>query len=160
MAKLPGTLKNIAKARERQAGLQAKYGQRGGKVQIDWNGEKMQKIMAAKLRTRLKVASQLVKDQTKRNISRPVLKYKGVRSDKTQIDPESRSKPGEFPKADTTRLMKDIFNEVLSDTQAVVGTTLDYGLLLETRMDRSFLRRTLQEMLPTVKRILTAKGDM
>jgi hypothetical protein len=117
----------------------------------------MQKIMAAKFSTRLKVAAQMVKDQTTRNISRPVLKYKGIRSGRIQVDPESRSKPGEFPKADTTRLMKDIFYEVLKEDHAVVGTTLGYGLLLEVEMDRSFLRRTLTEMQPVVKRILTAK---
>ena len=70
------------------------------------------------------------------------------------MDPGSRSKPGEFPKADTTRLMKDIFWRMESKTSAIVGTTLDYGLFLETRMDRSFLRRTYREQLPVIRKIL------
>jgi len=164
----------IGKAVGKRAGFVQKFGTRGGQVAIAWHGERMQKIMAAKFKTRLRVASQLVKDQTKRNLSVPVLKYKGAfgtmeqdpktgkmrRVRRTQVLKESRSRRGEFPRADTTRLMKDVFNEVISDTQAVVGTTLDYGLILETRMNRSFLRRTLQEMQSTVQRILTAKMDM
>ena len=73
------------------------------------------------------------------------------------MDPASRSRPGEFPRADTTRLMKDIYYETSTDGMtAIVGTTLDYGLLLETVMNRSFLRRTLTEMEGTVRTILTS----
>jgi hypothetical protein len=54
--------------------------------------------------------------------------------------------------------MKDIYYEVqgADGLTAIIGTTLDYGLVLETRMNRSFLQRTLNEMLGQVTRILTA----
>jgi len=73
----------------------------------------------------------------------------------TAVDPASRSKPGEFPRADTTRLMKDIFYRRTGPTSALVGTSLKYGVKLELKMNRSFLRRTLYEFAPTIRRILT-----
>jgi hypothetical protein len=51
--------------------------------------------------------------------------------------------------------MKDVFFQVFPDKhEAIVGTTKEYGLLLETRINRSFLRRTLNEMFPILKKIL------
>jgi len=35
-----------------------------------------------------------------------------------------------------------------------VGTPLDYGAILELKMNRSFLRRTLDEERPTIMKIL------
>lgn len=118
--------------------------------------------------TRLKLAAQMTRDATVFNISRPVRKYKRmvrvmdpetgqirVRS-RIVVDETSRSKPGEFPKADTTRLMKDIFWDFDKGQMRVrIGTTLDYGLYLETRLDRSFLRKTFNRMLPWIRLIFT-----
>jgi hypothetical protein len=36
----------------------------------------------------------------------------------------------------------------------MIGTPLAYGLILETRMNRSFLVRTHREFLPTFRRIM------
>jgi hypothetical protein len=78
-----------------------------------------------------------------------------TRITKTVVDPNSRSKPGEFPRADTTRLMKDIFHvHDPSVPVSRIGTTLKYGLLLEVKLNRSFLRRTLMEMRAQVLLIL------
>ena len=64
----------------------------------------------------------------------------------------------EFPKADTTQLMKTIFNviEVRGNIiEGHIGTPMDYGLILEVKLDRSFLKRTLLEESSSIKRILT-----
>jgi len=111
---------------------------------------------------RIKLAAEMVKNQTKRNVNRPVRKIKGPRSKRVQVDPSSRSKLGEFPKQDTTHLRKNIYSEMRGELEAIIGTTLDYGLIHETRpqlnppggQNRSFLRRTLNEMRPTIDRIL------
>ena len=124
-------------------------------TKVIWYGDDVLKKIGKNMRKRLYLASELVRKQTQRNLSKSVLKYKGINSKRTQVLPESRSKPGEFPRAETSNLRRDIFNEVISDTQAVVGTRLDYGLILETKMNRSFLRRTLQETQSQVTRILT-----
>jgi hypothetical protein len=98
------------------------------------------------LAQRVRLAGQFLRDAVVVNLSRPVRKYTGPISGRIQVDPKSRSEPGEFPRADTTRLMKDIFHKHYpEECLSRVGTTLKYGLILETRMDRSFLRRTLRE---------------
>lgn len=150
----------ITAAVEAASRKQGKYG--GRKYEIKWNGARMLKVMELEFSKRLRVASQLVKDQVKRNLSKPVLKYESPKTERIVVLRESRSKPGEFPRQETSTLMRDIFSELVAPDaaglrKAVVGTTLGYGLRLETKMRRSFLRRTLNEMLPTVQRILLKK---
>jgi hypothetical protein len=102
---------------------------------------------------RVKFATNFLRDKVKANLSRPVRKIKS--RTRTVVDPASRSKKGEFPRADTSRLMKDIFVAFSDDgMEGRVGTTLKYGLILETKMDRSFLRRTMNEMRHQVIAIL------
>ena len=127
-------------------------------VRVRWLGDRVRRNVRMGMVQRLKVTAQLLRDRVVINISIPVVKLKRKVTftdpttgrtrtrTKTVVDRNSRSKPGEFPRADTTRLMKDIFwdlDERLG--RARVGTTLDYGLRLEIRMQRSFLRRTLLE---------------
>ena len=107
---------------------------------------------------RVRIAGQFVHDKVKVNLSRPVRKIKGRISKRTVVDPNSRSKPGEYPRADTTRLMKDVFHihdkgDPLNPSSKI-GTTLAYGLRLEVAMNRSFLRRTLNELRSQVLLIL------
>jgi len=72
-----------------------------------------------------------------------------------------RSAPGEMPKADTTTLMKSVFNRADEPEPGVyegqVGTPVGYGIILETseRLDRAFLTRTLNEEMPALTQILT-----
>jgi len=95
---------------------------------------------------RIKIAGQVLRDAVVVNLSRPVRKYKSKITKRITVDPESRSKPGEFPRADTTRLKNDIYaRHYPEQAMSRIGTTLLYGLVLETRLDRSFLRRTLNE---------------
>jgi len=107
-------------------------------------------VLTAKHRTvsqRVNIAGNFLRDRVVANLSRPVYKYRSSRTGRTAVAAESRSKPGEFPRADTTRLMKDIFHTHDSATATSrIGTTLLYGLVLETQLDRSFLRRTLNEI--------------
>jgi hypothetical protein len=125
------------------------------------------------LKARLMVVGQLLRDRTVINISHPVMKEKRIVNERdpetgkvtrkvrtvTVDGPPSRSRPGEYPHADTTRLMKDIFYEWREEQAAVrVGTTLDYGLFLETRMNRSFLVRTLNEMRPWIAQVFSQEG--
>ena len=124
-------------------------------ARIEWLGERLQSEIRIGMRARVRLAAQLLRDKVVINISRPVHKYRGRRG-RIVVDPTSRSKPGEFPKADTTRLMKDIYYEVRGDgLEAIVGTTLDYGLILEVARNRSFLRRSLGEMESVIRSILT-----
>jgi hypothetical protein len=130
------------------------------------------------LKKRMRVAVAYLQSKIVVNISRPVTKTVTSRKEKT-TNPETgrtrtktvyrvaisdRSKPGEFPKADTTLLMKTIFNEVVEPQTGIidgyVGTPLEYGLQLELYKDRSFLRRTFNEELPKITAVLTGPiGD-
>jgi len=123
-------------------------------IRLQWFGDRVAQNVQIGMRTRLRIAAQMLRDAVVINLSTPVHKRRGRRSRRIVVDPSSRSKPGEFPRADTTRLMKDIYFETEVD-RAIVGTTLDYGLVLEVRRNRSFLRRTLNELAPTINRILT-----
>lgn len=127
------------------------------KARVDFYDKKVLGDLGATMKQRVAYCGQLLRDKVVINLSRPVRKIRGKRSGRVQVDPKSRSAPGEFPRADTTRLMKDIFYETTDDgMSAVVGTTLDYGLIHETESGRSFLRRTMFELRPTIIRILTA----
>lgn len=124
---------------------------------VQWFDQQVAQGLTLTVRARVTLAVQLLRDKVVINISDPVSKYRA--RGRTRVDPNSRSKPGEFPKADTTRLMKDIFWRVDDrgkEIVGIVGTTLDYGLILETKMQRSFLVRTLNEMRGQLTHILTA----
>ena len=111
---------------------------------------------------RVTVATQLVRDRVVINLSRPVTKTRAQGRDSSgrfrgMTVVSDRSRPGEYPRADTTRLMKSIFGTV-SNGVGRVGTPLDYGLILETRMNRSFLVRTFNEVRGMIVRILAQGG--
>ena len=136
----------VLAARARRSGAGAERAAR-----MDWFANNVIDKVAMTLQQRTKIATEMLKDQVVRNISRPVTKHRGGIV-------TGRSKPGEFPKADTTQLMKTIFSDTVktvSGYEGYVGTPLDYGVILETRRQRSFLVRTLNEMRPQITRILT-----
>ncbi len=131
--------------------------QTGSGARIEWKGKRVIELFRLSQKQRVKLAVEMVRSQVVKNISRPVTKLTGPRGGRVITD---RSKSGEFPKADTTQLMKTIFGDVVENKgwiDGFVGTPLDYGLILEMHMNRSFLRRTLEEMRPTIKNILTKK---
>jgi hypothetical protein len=128
-------------------------------VRIEWYIDNVAGKISLTMRQRVGLAVHFVKSRVVQNISRPVTKTMGKRSG--QIIVTNRSKKGEFPKADTTQLMKTIFESVMplsgGGAEGYVGTPLDYGLELEIDkgLDRSFLARTLREEKARVIRILT-----
>ena len=150
----------MAKFKQPSAAVLAARARRGQQAadrsaRIEWFIKEVSDKVAMSLQDRVKLATQFLKDKITRNISRPVTKGTGPRGGRVVRD---RSKPGEFPKADTTQLMKTLFDDYTSQDQTFlghVGTPLDYGLILETKRDRSFLKRTLDEESHTIKRILT-----
>jgi hypothetical protein len=128
-------------------------------ARMEWFGQQIIEGLEIEFDKRLETVGQLLRDKVVANISLPV-----ERSETGRVI--QRSIRGEFPRAETTRLMKDIFWEKTSRAAALrpggslgvtVGTTLDYGLYLEVNLDRSFLRRTLEEERETVERILTRR---
>lgn len=125
-------------------------------VRFQWFIREVSDKVAMTLEQRMRVATNYLISKVVQNISRPVTKSKGPRGGNVVTD---RSKPGEYPKAETTQLMKTIFGDVRNlgdgNVEGYVGTPLDYGLILETKMDRSFLVRSLNENRDDIARILT-----
>jgi len=136
-------------------------------VRIQWFLDNVVDKVKTPLRTRVKMAAEYVRDKCVRNISRPVAKTPVLRQRVTSAGKKGsqytkvtdRSKSGEFPKADTTQLMKTLFSDVKEISpgafEGYVGTPLLYGLALELKMARQFLTRTLNEERATIIRILT-----
>lgn len=116
-----------------------------------WFIKEVSDKIALTVKQRVAIATDLVRSKVVKNLSIPV-----VRRGNVVI---IRSKPGEYPRADTVQLMRTIFGIKKETSPQVfdgfIGTNLDYGLFLETRMNRSFLRRTLNEERSKVMRILT-----
>jgi hypothetical protein len=109
-------------------------------------------------RERVQEAASFLKDTIIDNISTSV-DY-GVNT-KGNLIVTRRSKPGEYPRAEVTRLMQSIFFRTKEVSPGVfegtVGTTSDYGAILEfsEKLDRSFLRRTMNEKRFVIIGILT-----
>lgn len=152
-----------------------RYGQNVAKVL--WGGAHFYRLQQMNAAQRVRLAGQFLQDKVKINLSIPVKKIprKRVRdttdrgggpigSQYTYVPPESRSKPGEFPRADTTLLVKSIFLEgpIWETSTSVVcrvGMPLDYGVRLELQMDRSFLVRTLNEEWGKLRQVLLAQPE-
>lgn len=142
------------------AAVQAARGRRAQRakqsaVEIESFVDEVAKRIDLSLKQRVYIAVNFLQDRIVKNISVPVTKVViGKRARVTE-----RSKPGEFPRADTTQLMKTVFCGVTEDgpgaIMGYVGTPLGYGLELETLKDRRFLTRTLDEERATIVKILT-----
>ena len=141
-------------------------------AQTEWFIDKVSSTVALSCQQRVRLATEYLKNRVIKNISRPVTKtiIRGKQGRnalgqftkvQTYTRVTNRSKKGEFPKADTTQLMKTIFSayrqEGAGNYAGFVGTPIDYGVILETlpQLDRSFLVRTLNEERDRILRILT-----
>lgn len=128
-------------------------------VRWEWKLKEFDGKLNVTMKDRVRLATEYLKTRVVQNISVPVVKQKGERSKRTVVT--ERSKPGEFPRADTVQLLKTIFSDVKETSPGVwdgfVGTPLSYGAILETskRLDRSFLVRTLNEEKENLTRMLT-----
>ncbi len=130
-------------------------GAAGDKARIEWFIKSVTDKVELSMKKRVKIATAFLLRQTTKNISRPVTKGTGPRGGRVV---KNRSKGGEFPKADTTQLMKTLIEDVRKTGdvwEGFVGTPLDYGVILETKLNRSFLVRTLNENRNNITRILT-----
>jgi hypothetical protein len=134
----------------------ARRAARSGQSSVEFESfvDDVSKRIDLTIRQRVTIAVNYLQDKIVKNISVPVTKAV-IRG---RVVVTQRSKPGEFPRADTTQLMKTVFWGVVEEpgtTMGYVGTPLWYGLELEMRMDRRFLTRTLDEERETITRILT-----
>lgn len=142
-------------------------------AEIRWFVDAVSEKIQMSMKKRVRLATEYLKDRIVRNISVPVVRGFRVKQD-TLLDSETgktstrkrketfvveRSVKGEFPRAETTQLMKTLFTDYREDSKGeasgYVGTPLDYGLILELRMDRSFLVRTLFEEADILRAILS-----
>ena len=140
----------VQAARARRAGRAGR-----SSVEIESYVDEVSKRIDLTLKQRVTVAVGFLADRVVKNISVPVTKM--VIGGRTVVT--ERSKPGEYPRADTTTLMKSIFWDVKEDSpgniQGFVGTPVWYSIPLELMMDRRFLTRTLDEERGNIVRILT-----
>ena len=123
-------------------------------VKIEWFTRRVERSINIGLDRRARLAAQLLRDKIVVNISLPI-----ERDDRGDV--AVRSVNREFPRIETGRLMRDIFVKRMGPGWYRIGTTLDYGLILETRMNRSFILRTFREMRGQIHRMLITRqpGD-
>lgn len=128
-------------------------GKRGSRARVIWFIDNVTDKVNLTMKQRVSIATSMLHSKIVKNVSRSVGRSGGKVT--------ARSKKGEFPRADTTQLMKTLFWDVKRigkrATEGFVGTPLDYAVILELHRDRSFLVRTLNEERPMLKRILTRK---
>ncbi len=141
-------------------------------VRTQWFIEEVLDVVNTSMKKRVKIATEYLRSRIVLNISRPVTKTyltrqvqvvnakgKTVTKKEHSVTISNRSKSGEFPKADTVQLLKTIFTDVIELQPGCwagfVGTPLLYGLVLELKMNRSFLVRTLNEERSKIMRILS-----
>jgi hypothetical protein len=127
----------------------------------------VQKQVIAGMVKRFKVLGEHLKNRHIMELSVPVVKARKKRrrttsrgtkgSSYTYAEPDSRSKPGEYPRAETGELRRNTFSEVSLEIGFIkleVGTSKKYGEMLETKMDRKGLRATLISSMPDIRKIL------
>ncbi len=124
-------------------------------VRIQWFIDNVTNTVRVALRNRMKIATSLVKNSVIKNISVPVVKVNTQSGGSKVVE---RSKRGEFPRADSTKLMRTLITDVRTlsngDVLGHIGTPQAYSIPLELELERQFLTRTLFEELPRIKRIL------
>ena len=133
----------------------------GSRVSVDfrmeWHGPLMISIINAAMLTRSKMAENHLKSKIVSNISTPVTGR--VNRTWTRSGNTGRSRPGEFPRAETRRLMGSIVSTVDIAGPGIydvsVGSTASYATPLELAMDRSFLKRTMEEETQQILAILS-----
>ncbi len=125
-------------------------------VRFQWRLDNVIGKVNLTMRQRVTMATGYLLSKVVKNISVPVVRGKGPKSGRNVV--VERSKPGEFPRAETARLMRDIFTDVVETQPGTIdgycGTTLKYGLILETKLNRGFLVRTLREEQDVISRML------
>jgi hypothetical protein len=148
---IPSPSQAVLNARQRRGGLGA-----ASEVRWQWFLREVSDKIKFTLLDRTKIITSHVMSKVVKNLSTPVVKGTGPMGGRVVVN---RSKPGEFPRAETTQLMKTIFSDVVEfvdgSCEGYIGTPLDYGVILELKMNRSFLVRTLDESRPDIVKVLT-----
>lgn len=147
MAKFKVPSKAVIEARARRAEANIRRSTR-----TEWFIDKVLGSVNLEAKQRVEIATEYVKSKILLNISRPVTKGNGVVT--------NRSISGEYPKADTTQLMKTLFSGTIEPKKGVVegyiATPLEYGVILELSesLNRRWMSRTLDEERNRVANIL------
>lgn len=140
----------VQAARQRRSGRAART-----EAEFESFVDEVSKRIDLTLKQRVTIAVSFLADKIVKNISVPVTKEVIGR----RVRVTERSKPGEYPRADTTQLRKSIFWDVVEDDEGkisgYVGTPIGYAIPLELTMERQFLTRTLDEERGNITRILT-----
>lgn len=127
-------------------------------ARIQWAIDKVLHDVNVTLFARVKLATNLVRDRVVSNIGKPVTITRGPRGGRVVTN---RSRKGEYPRLETGRLRNSIFTDTRVLRKGLIdgyiGTDLDYGLILEMRMERLFLQRSLEEMTPIVRTLITRR---
>lgn len=127
-------------------------------VRLDIHLDAIKNKIVIPIKGRVALATEHLRSTVVRNISIPVDRGTNAAG---HVVVMQRSVPGEFPRADTTLLMKTIFGDTEEKPAGVfngyVGTPLDYGLRLETdtALDRRYLTRTFWEIYDDLMDILS-----
>ena len=142
----------VLAARSRWAGSSA-----AGAVRWEWFTKNVVNKVNLTMNERVKIATELLKSKITQNLSTAVTVGVGPKGGRVVTN---RSKPGEYPHAETATLLRGIFSVVQQNidgsSEGFVGTPHDYGLILETKLNRSFLVRTLNEEANNLGLVLTA----
>ena len=145
---------------------------KGAGVSIKWNQTKVLAEVKHGLANRLSLIGEHVSNSYKANLSTPVSKVRKKRRGRTSRGEKgstythavssSRSKPGEYPRAETGLLMKNIFWNLtngVGSMHVIIGTPSKYGAALELEGGRKGLRATLLKEAPMIKNILKMRGN-
>ena len=112
-----------------------------GTVRWEWRIPNLLNKVNLGMEERVRIATELLLSKITQNINIAVTRSSGRVT--------GRSKPGEYPHAETSHLKRTTFKDHKNYGNGIIdgyiGTPLDYGLILETRMNRSFLVRSLNE---------------
>ena len=138
---------------------------------VQWNSNKLAQEIVTGMAKRMALLGEHMKGAHMRKLSKPVVKITKARrrtttrggkgSTYTYAVPSSRSKPGEYPRAETGLLMKSIQADTDVTPAGItlkVGTTSKYGAELELKAGRLGLRATMIENIPVIKKVLTIRG--
>jgi len=121
---------------------------------VEWFATRVFNHIKMTTRTRMQLATSHLKRKIVANISIPVVQ---TVTGKVVV----RSQRKEFPRQETGTLMKSIYSDVresdLHQYEGRVGSGIFYGQILEdeTKLDRSFLQRTLEEEGHVIRKILS-----
>ena len=127
-------------------------------ARFKWYAENVLNKVKLGMKERLQIAAAFVHKKTVVNISKPVVVATSKKGIRRVVE---RSKPGEYPRAETGQLRKTLSHGVTKDNNGewvgYVSTPLIYGAILEMwePLNRTYMRRTLNEERETVKKILS-----